>query len=584
MTAIAPRPIISRPSPVVEARKGSRLLSLLRTTDHKVIGLMYLTVSFVFFILAGLMAMLMRAELGQPGMQFLSPEQYNQLFTMHGTLMLLMFATPLFFAFGNLIMPLQIGSPDVAFPRLNALSFWLFTFGSTIVVSGFFTPDGAADFGWTAYVPLSTGVQTPGVGGNLWAAGLAVSGLGTILGGVNFITTIVCLRAPGMTMFRMPIFTWNSLVTSILILAAFPILTAALMALLADRNLGAAVYSRQDGGPMLWQHLFWFFGHPEVYIVALPFFGIITEVIPVFSRKPLFGYKGMIGATMAIGFLSLAVWAHHMFATGAVLLPFFAFLTYLIAVPTGLKFFNWIGTMWRGQLTFESPMLFSIGFMITFLLGGLTGVLLASPPLDWHVTDSYFVVAHFHYVLFGTVVFAAYAGIYFWFPKMCGRMMDDRLGKLHFWLTFIGFHATFLIQHWLGAQGMPRRYSDYASTDGFTTMHVISTIGSFVLGASIIPFLYNVLKSWRYGPLALRDDPWGAGNSLEWATSSPPPRHNFIEIPPIRSERPAFEAHYPQLVERLHAEAHAGRRHEPYTEELVGGTGRRQGPNDPDPT
>jgi cytochrome c oxidase subunit 1 len=584
MTAIAPRPIISRPSPVVEVRKGSRLLSLLRTTDHKVIGLMYLTVSFVFFILGGLMAMLMRAELGQPGMQFLSPEQYNQLFTMHGTLMLLMFATPLFFAFGNLVMPLQIGAPDVAFPRLNALSFWLFTFGSTIVVSGFLTPDGAADFGWTAYVPLSTVQHSPEVGGNLWAAGLAVSGLGTILGGVNFITTIVCLRAPGMTMFRMPIFTWNSLVTSILILAAFPILTAALMALLAERNLDAQVYSRQNGGPMLWQHLFWFFGHPEVYIVALPFFGIVTEVIPVFSRKPLFGYKGMIGATMAIGFLSLAVWAHHMFATGAVLLPFFAFLTYLIAVPTGLKFFNWIGTMWRGQLTFESPMLFSIGFMTTFLLGGLTGVLLASPPLDWHVHDSYFVVAHFHYVLFGTVVFAAYAGIYFWFPKMCGRMMDDRLGKLHFWLTFLGFHTTFLIQHWLGNEGMPRRYADYAATDGFTTLHLISTIGSFVLGASIIPFLYNVLKSWRYGPLALRDDPWGAGNSLEWATSSPPPRHNFIEIPPIRSERPAFEAHYPQLVERLHAEAHAGRRHEPYADQLVGGTGRRQGPNDPDPT
>jgi cytochrome c oxidase subunit 1 len=415
-------------------------------------------------------------------------------------------------------------------------------------------------------------------------AGLAVSGLGTILGGVNFITTIVCLRAPGMTMFRMPIFTWNSLVTSVLILAAFPILTAALMAMLADRNLHALIYSRQNGGAMLWQHLFWFFGHPEVYIIALPFFGIITEIIPVFSRKPLFGYKGMVGATMAIGFLSLAVWAHHMFATGAVLLPFFAFLTYLIAVPTGLKFFNWIGTMWRGQLTFETPMLFAIGFMITFLLGGLTGVLLASPPLDWQVTDSYFVVAHFHYVVFGTVVFAAYGGIYFWFPKMCGRMMDERLGKLNFWLTFIGFHTTFLVQHWLGAEGMARRYADYASTDGFTVLNVVSTIGSFILGASLIPFLFNVVKSWKYGPLALRDDPWGAGNSLEWATSSPPPRHNFIEIPRIRSERPAFEAHYPHLIDRLHAEAHAGRRHEPYSEELLAGTGARQGANDPDAT
>ena len=295
-------------------------------------------------------------------------------------------------------------------------------------------------------------------------------------------------------MFRMSIFTWACLVTSVLILLAFPILTAALMALLADRHLGAQVYTPRTAGPMLWQHLFWFFGHPEVYIIALPFFGIISEVIPVFSRKPLFGYKGMVFALIAITALSLAVWAHHMFATGAVLLPFFAFLTYLIAVPTGIKFFNWIGTMWRGQLTFETPMLFAIGFLITFLLGGLTGVLLASPPLDWHVNDSYFVVAHFHYVVFGTVVFAAYAGIYFWFPKMCGRMMDERLGKLHFWLTFIGFHATFLIQHWLGNEGMPRRYADYLPTDGFTTLHTISTIGSFVLGASVIPFVYNVVQ------------------------------------------------------------------------------------------
>ncbi|MGZ4656806.1 MAG: aa3-type cytochrome oxidase subunit I [Blastococcus sp.] len=584
MTAIAPQPIISRPSPAAVAVKGSRLLSLLRTTDHKTIGLMYLTASFVFFILGGIMAMLMRAELGQPGMQFLSPEQYNQLFTMHGTAMLLMFATPLFFAFGNLVMPLQIGAPDVAFPRLNALSFWLFLFGSTIAMSGFVIPGGAADFGWTAYAPLSDLTGSPGPGGNLWMAGLAISGLGTILGGVNFITTIVCLRAPGMTMFRMPIFTWNSLVTSVLILMAFPILTAAIMGMLADRNLHAQVYTAANGGPMLWQHLFWFFGHPEVYIIALPFFGIITEIIPVFSRKPLFGYKGMIAATLGIGFLSLAVWAHHMFATGAVLLPFFAFLTYLIAVPTGIKFFNWIGTMWRGQLTFETPMLFAVGFMITFLLGGLTGVLLASPPVDWQVTDSYFGVAHFHYVVFGTVVFAAYGGIYFWFPKMCGRMMDEKLGKLNFWLTFIGFHTTFLVQHWLGAEGMARRYANYSATDGFTTLNVISTIGSFILGASVLPFLYNVVKSWKYGRLALRDDPWGHGNSLEWATSSPPPRHNFVEIPRIRSERPAFEAHYPHLVERLHAEAHAGRRHETYTDELLSSTGGRQGANDPDPT
>src|SRR5687768_10128338 len=548
MTAIAPQPIVSRPSPARLAVKGSRLSNVLRTTDHKTIGLMYLTASFVFFIIGGLMAMLMRAELGRPDLQFLSPEQYNQLFTMHGTLMLLMFATPLFFAFGNLIMPLQIGAPDVAFPRLNAFSYWLFLIGSLIVLSGILTPGGAADFGWTAYTPLSNGVNSPGPGGSLWIAGLAVSGLGTILGGVNFITTIVCLRAPGMTMFRMPIFTWNALVTSVLILLAFPILTAALFGLLADRNLGALVYSDENGGPLLWQHLFWFFGHPEVYIIALPFFGIITEVIPVFSRKPLFGYKGLVGATIAIAALSMTVWAHHMFVTGQVLLPFFSFLSFLIAVPTGMKFFNWIGTMWRGQLTFESPMLFAIGFLVTFLFGGLSGVILASPPLDFHVSDTYFVVAHFHYVLFGTIVFAVYAGIYFWFPKMFGRMLDERLGKVHFWLTVIGFNVTFLVQHWLGNEGMPRRYADYLPSDGFTTLNMISTVGAFILGASTLIFVYNVWKSYRTGPVVMVDDPWGFGNSLEWATSCPPPLRNFDRMPRIRSERPAFDAKFPHLA------------------------------------
>ncbi|MDQ1743734.1 MAG: cytochrome c oxidase subunit, partial [Pseudonocardiales bacterium] len=417
---------------------------------------------------------------------------------------------------------------------------------------------------------------------------LAVAGLGTILGAVNMVTTIVCLRAPGMTIFRMPIFTWNILVTSILVLLAFPILTSALLVLWVDRHLGAQVFEAANGGPVLWQHLFWFFGHPEVYIVALPFFGIITEVIPVFSRTPLFGYKGMVLATLGITGLSLTVWAHHMFATGVVLLPFFAFLTYLIAVPTGLKFFNWIGTMWRGSITFDTPMLWSLGFMVTFLFGGLTGVILASPPLDFHLTDSYFVVAHFHYVLFGTIVFAAFAGVYFWFPKYTGRYMDERLGKLHFWLTFIGFHTTFLIQHWLGAKGMPRRYADYLPGDGFTTMHMISSLGSFVLGASMLPFLYNVYTSYRFGELATQDDPWGHGNSLEWATSCPPPRHNFTSMPRIRSERPAFEAHYPHLIPQLEREAHADKRHHhplvrAGAEAVGGGGGEPRSQRDPDP-
>jgi cytochrome c oxidase subunit 1 len=563
MTELVPRPIVTRPYPVRAAVRGTSLLRFLHTTDPKDIGILYLSTSFGFFMVGGAMAMLMRAELARPGTQFLSPEQYNQLFTMHGTIMLLLYATPILFGFANYILPLQIGSPDVAFPRLNAMSYWLFLFGGLIVLSGFLTPGGAADFGWTAYQPLANDTHSPGMGADLWAMGLVIAGLGTILGGVNMLTTVICLRAPGMTMFRMPIFTWNIFVTTILILIAFPVLTAALLGLEVDRHLGGHVFDPANGGAILWQHLFWFFGHPEVYIVALPFFGIVTEVFPVFSRKPLFGYKALVYATIAIGALSMAVWAHHMYATGAVLLAFFSLTTFLIAIPTGIKFFNWIGTMWRGQLTFETPMLFAVGFLVTFLLGGLTGILLASPPVDFHITDTYFVVAHFHYVLFGTIVFATYSGIYFWFPKMTGRMMDETLGKIHFWLTFIGFHGTFLVQHWLGAQGMPRRYIDYLPTDGFTTLNTISSVFSLVLGASVLPFVWNVFRSYRYGRVVTVDDPWGHGNSLEWATSCPPPRHNFTQLPRIRSERPAFELHYPHLVERLRAEAHTGTRHRP---------------------
>ncbi len=548
MTTVAPKPIVTRPWPVRRPIRGSALARLLRTTDAKQIGLMYLVTSFFFFLIGGFMALLMRAQLAQPGKQFLSPEQYNQLFTMHGTIMLLLFATPILFAFANYIVPLQIGAPDVSFPRLNALAYWLYAFGGTMVVAGFLTPGGAADFGWFAYQPLANVSNSPGVGADMWIVGLVISGLGTILGAVNMITTVLTLRAPGMTMFRMPIFTWNIMVTSLLVLMVFPILAAALLAVLADRHLGAHVFDSDTGGALLWQHLFWFFGHPEVYIVALPFFGIISEIIPVFSRKPIFGYKGLVGATIGIAALSMSVWAHHMFATGQVLLPFFSFLSFLIAVPTGMKFFNWIGTMWRGQITFETPMLFAIGFLVTFLLGGLSGVLLASPPVDFHVSDSYFVVAHFHYVLFGTIVFAVYGGVYFWFPKMTGRMMDERLGKIHFWLTIIGFNTTFLVQHWLGAEGMPRRYYDYLPSDGFTTLNEISTLGAFIIGISTLPFLYNVWKSYRAGPIVEVDDPWGHGQSLEWATSCPPPLRNFDRMPRIRSERPAFDAKFPELA------------------------------------
>ncbi|MDQ6849129.1 MAG: cytochrome c oxidase subunit I [Actinomycetota bacterium] len=578
--------MVARAFPAHQFQKGSQLGALLRTTDHKMIGRMYMVTSLAFFAVGGIMAMLMRAELARPGMQFLSPEQYNQLITMHGTVMLLFFATPIVFAFANLVLPLQIGSPDVAFPRLNAFSYWLFLFGALMALSGFITPGGAADAGWTMYTPLSDDLNSPGAGTDLWILGLALAGLGTILGAVNMVTTVITLRAPGMTMFRMPVFTWNILVTSLLVLLAFPILTAAILVLWIDRHMGAQVFEPANGGAVLWQHLFWFFGHPEVYIVALPFFGIVTEVIPVFSRKPLFGYKGIVFATLSIAALSLTVWAHHMFTTGAVLLPFFSLMTLLIAVPTGIKFFNWIGSMWRGAVTFETPMIFSIGFLVTFLFGGLTGVLLASPPLDFHVSDSYFVVAHFHYVLFGTIVFAVYSGIYFWFPKFIGRYLDEKLGKLHFWMTFIGFHMTFLVQHWLGAEGMPRRIPDYLPTDGFTALNTFSTIGSFVLGASFLPFAYNLYRSYRFGEIVTSDDPWGHGNSLEWATSSPPPRHNFTSIPRIRSERPAFEYHYPHLLRQLEVEAHAGRGGG-HPADLVGASvssdGDRMGHRDTDP-
>ncbi|WP_067462425.1 aa3-type cytochrome oxidase subunit I [Actinomadura macra] len=543
MTAVQDRRDTSVAEALERHRKGTRFGEVLAATDHKVIGYLYLGTSFTFFLVAGLMAMVMRAELLEPGLQVVNDDRYNQLFTIHGTIMMLLFATPLFAGFANVIVPLQIGAPDVAFPRLNALSYYLFLFGALMVLLGFVVPGGAASFGWFSYAPLSSETFSPGRGGDLWVMGLVLSGLGTIFTAVNMISTIIAMRAPGMVMFRLPIFTWNVLLTSLMVLIAFPVLAAALLALEADRRVGAHIYDPGHGGALMWQHLFWFFGHPEVYIVALPFFGIVTEILPVFSRKPVFGYLALVAATIAITGLSMTVWAHHMFATGQVLLPFFSFTSFMIAVPTGIKFFNWVGTIWKGNLTFETPMLWALGFLVTFLFGGLTGVVLASPPMDFHLTDSYFVVGHFHYVLFGTVVFAMFGGFYFWWPKMTGRKLDETWGKIHFWLLFVGFHTTFFVQHVLGAGGMPRRVADYA--DEFGTLNLVSSLGSFVLGASTFAFLWNIWRTHRRGERVGSDDPWGFGGSLEWATSCPPPRHNFTAMPRIRSMRPAFDLHYP---------------------------------------
>jgi cytochrome c oxidase subunit 1 len=521
------------------------ILKWLTSTDHKVIGLSYMITSLVMFYLAGIMALLIRIQLTTPHSTLLSFNQYNELFTMHGSLMLYLFAGP--FAFGglaNYIVPLQIGAPDMAFPRLNALSYWLYLTGSITMLLGFFVAGGAASFGWVAYAPLSSATSSPGIGGDVWIMALLLTGFSAIFTGVNLVATTFYLRAPGMTMFRMPIFTWNMMVTAILILIAFPVLTSALIMLFCDRHFGTHIFSVAGGGsPLLWQNLFWFFGHPEVYILALPFFGVVTEVLPVFSRKPVFGYKGMVFATMAIAALSTGVWAHHMFTTGAVLLPFFSILSLLIAVPTGIKFFNWIGTMWHGQLQFTAAMLFAIGFLLAFLMGGVTGIMLASPPLDFATHDTYFVIAHFHQVLVGTAVFGGFAGVYYWYPKMFGRMLRENLGKWHFWLLFVGFWLTFMPQYVVGLRGMPRRVASYPSNLGWQSWNIASTVGAFIIALSFFLLLINFVVSWR-NPIPAGDNPWD-GHTLEWFTTSPPPHHNYTHLPPIRSERPTWDYNHP---------------------------------------
>jgi cytochrome c oxidase subunit 1 len=523
----------------------STLYEWLTTTDHKKIGIMYLINSMIFFVAGGLLALVVRIQLVVPKSAdvmggFVTPEFYNQAFTMHASFMLFLFIIPILAGFGNYAVPLQLGAPDMAFPRINALSLWLLPLGGLLMASGFLVSGGSAAAGWTEYPPLS---QQLGTGTDLWIMGLVLIGTSSILGAINFLVTIFKMRAPGLTLFRMPVLTWTVLVTSVLVLMATPVLTSALIMLFIDRNYGGHFFDPANGGnAILYQNVFWFYSHPAVYIMVLPAMGIISEVLPVFSRKPLFGYKAFVFATVGIGALGFSVWAHHMFTTGAVFLPFFSLMTFLIAVPTGVKMFNWIATMWRGQLQFSTPLLYAVGFLSMFLIGGLNGAFSAAVPVDFALHDTYWVVAHIHYVLFGGSVFAVFAGIYYWFPKMTGRMLGEGLGKVQFVLMFIGFNLTFFPMHQLGLAGMPRRSADYASAAGWNELNMAATVGGFIIALSVLPFFWNVLVSLRNGKVA-GDDPWEA-NTLEWATSSPPPPYNFDHLPEIRSERPVFDARH----------------------------------------
>ena len=517
------------------------LWSWLTTVDHKRIGILYGATAFFFFLLGGIEALIIRIQLARPDNNFISPETYNQLFTMHGTTMIFLAIMPLSSMLFNYLIPLMIGARDVAFPRLNAFSYWVFLLGGLFLNVSFLF-GAAPDTGWYGYANLTSRQFSAGPNVDFWNMGLQVLGVASLAAAVNFFVTIVNMRAPGMTMMRMPMFVWMSFITQILLLLAFPVIAVALILLMFDRFFGTHFFIPTGGGdPLLWQHFFWVFGHPEVYILILPAFGVVSEVLPVFSRKPLFGYAAMVFSGVFIAFLGFGVWSHHMFTTGMgpIADTFFSLTTMLIAIPTGVKIFNWMGTMWFGSLQFRTPMYFAVAFIAMFIIGGLSGVMHASPPADLQQNDTYFIVAHFHYVLFGGSIFALNAGAYYWWPKMFGRMLDERLGKVHFWLMLLGFNLTFFPMHFVGLNGMPRRTYTYPAELGFTALNQLETAGSLLLGLAFLVFLINIIRTSR-GPRNAPADPWN-GATLEWAIPSPPPEWNFDRLPVVEGRDPLWE-------------------------------------------
>jgi cytochrome c oxidase subunit 1 len=525
-------------------RYETGILRWITSDNHKDIGILYIVAALFFFIVGGTEALLIRLQLGAPDNTLISPELYNQIFTMHGTTMVFLFGMPILVGLGNYLVPLMIGARDMAFPRLNALSFWLFFFGGLIFYVSFFL-GGAPNAGWFAYAPMTISQYSQGHGMDFWSLGIIVTGIGSTLGAINFAVTIINMRAPGMSFFRMPLFVWQMLVTVFLMLFALPALTIDSILLFIERQFGAPFFlATQGGDPLLWQHLFWFFGHPEVYILILPAFGIISEVVPVFSRKPIFGYGVIAFSGIAIGFLGFTVWAHHMFAVGLspVADAIFSLDSMIIAVPTSIKIFNWIATIWGGKVNLKTAFYFAVGFVAMFIIGGLSGVALATVPIDFQAEDTYFVVAHLHYVLFGGTVFGVFSGIFYWFPKVTGKLLSERLGKWQFWIMLIGFNVTFFPMHILGLLGMPRRIYTYDPNLGWDTLNLIETVGAFLIALAVLIFIWNVIKSIRTGELS-GPDPWD-GQTLEWTVASPAPRHNFSKIPEVHSRRPAWDLKY----------------------------------------